>query len=77
MDLDLFKFYQGKHVLLTGCTGFVGKVLLEKVLRSLPETGKLYLMVREKKGMTKEQRFVKIFESYCFNRYKREFKSSA
>ena len=25
-----------KNILLTGCTGFVGKVMLEKVLRTFP-----------------------------------------
>ena len=28
------QFYQGKTVFITGATGFMGKVLLEKLLRS-------------------------------------------
>jgi fatty acyl-CoA reductase len=42
-------FYRGKNILITGATGFVGKVLLEKMLRSL-EINRIYLLVRTKKG---------------------------
>lgn len=34
--LKLKEFYKDKIILLTGCTGFLGKVLVEKILRSLP-----------------------------------------
>jgi thioester reductase-like protein len=43
--MDLKEYYRNKNVLLTGCTGFVGKVLLEKVLFSL-EPSKVRLLVR-------------------------------
>jgi fatty acyl-CoA reductase len=29
-------YYTGKSILLTGTTGFVGKVMLEKVIRTFP-----------------------------------------
>lgn len=35
MQMDLKHYYNGKQILLTGVTGFVGKVLLEKILWSL------------------------------------------
>eukprot|EP00931_Biecheleriopsis_adriatica_P069637 TRINITY_DN43467_c0_g1_i1.p1 TRINITY_DN43467_c0_g1~~TRINITY_DN43467_c0_g1_i1.p1 ORF type:complete len:593 (-),score=115.42 TRINITY_DN43467_c0_g1_i1:75-1826(-) len=34
-DHSIVDFYTGKNVLVTGCTGFVGKVLLEKLLWEL------------------------------------------
>ena len=37
--IEIKKFYAGKKVLLSGCTGFLGKVILEKLLRSCPEIG--------------------------------------
>lgn len=40
--------YTGKHVLLTGVTGFVGKVVLEKLVWEFPNIGKIYVMVRGK-----------------------------
>lgn len=50
-------YYRGKTLLVTGCTGFlgtlprssspVGKVVLEKILRSL-DVEKVYLLIRPK-----------------------------
>jgi FlaA1/EpsC-like NDP-sugar epimerase len=36
-SLKVVEFYKGKTVLLTGCTGFLGKIILEKFLRSCPD----------------------------------------
>ncbi|AHY47180.1 HAD-SF-IB-hyp1: HAD hydrolase, family IB [Rubrobacter radiotolerans] len=46
LDLSLKESYRGKGVLLTGGTGFLGTALVEKTLRSLPELGRLYLLIR-------------------------------
>lgn len=43
-------FYSGKNIFITGGTGFVGLCLIEKILRSIPDVGKLYLLMRPKKG---------------------------
>ena len=45
-------FYTGKNVMITGVTGFVGKVLLEKFLRSLPGIEQIYVLIRLKPGKT-------------------------
>ena len=47
--MDLKQFYKGKNLLLSGITGFVGKVVLEKILWSL-DVNKIYILVRQKKG---------------------------
>src|SRR5690554_1386095 len=36
----------GKHVLITKTTGFVGKVLLEKIMRDVPDIGGVHLLIR-------------------------------
>ena len=36
----------GKHVLITGATGFLGKVVLENLLRSVPDIAGIYLLLR-------------------------------
>jgi 1-acyl-sn-glycerol-3-phosphate acyltransferase len=62
-------FYDGKCVLITGCTGFVGKVILEKLLFALPQIQKIYTFIRTKKGSSVQERFQKeIIESPCFDR---------
>lgn len=42
-------FYENKSIMLTGATGFIGKVILEKILRTT-EPRVIYLLVRPKKG---------------------------
>lgn len=43
-------FFRGRHVLITGGTGFMGKVLVEKLLHSCPNIGLIYLLIRPKQG---------------------------
>ncbi|KAF7081929.1 hypothetical protein CFC21_085832 [Triticum aestivum] len=38
--------FRNKSILITGSTGFVGKMLVEKILRVQPDVKKLYLLVR-------------------------------
>lgn len=49
-------FFAGRHVLVTGATGFMGKVLVEKLLRCCPDVGRVYVVVRSKRGQTPSQR---------------------
>jgi nucleoside-diphosphate-sugar epimerase len=39
-------YLRGKTVLLTGGTGFLGKVIVERLLRCAPEIGRIYLLIR-------------------------------
>lgn len=50
------EYYAGKNVLITGATGFMGKVLVEKLLRSCPDVKALYILVRPKAGQSMKQR---------------------
>ncbi len=52
----------GKHVMLIGVTGFIGKVWLVKLLEDLPEIGKVYLLIRKQKSNPALRRFEKIVE---------------
>ena len=67
MGLGIKEFYEGKTIFLTGTTGFVGKVVLEKFIRSIGNFKKMFVMVRDKKNMTVQQRFEKeILKSEIF-----------
>ena len=57
------EFYAGKAILVTGATGFMGKVLVEKLLRTVPEIGNVYILVREKRGKTCRERLDNLLSS--------------
>ncbi|KAJ4443265.1 hypothetical protein ANN_04933 [Periplaneta americana] len=66
------EFYRGTNVFITGCTGFMGKVLVEKLLRSCPHIAKLFLMLRSKKGKDWQTRLDETFQDVIFDRLKKE-----
>ncbi|CAH1118467.1 unnamed protein product [Phaedon cochleariae] len=65
------EFYKGRNVFITGGTGFMGKTLIEKLLRST-EVNTLYLLIREKKGKNIHTRIDELFDDVVFDRLKRE-----
>lgn len=61
-------FYADQHLFVTGGTGFVGKVLIEKLLRSFPDLKTIFLLIRPKKGINPHDRLMdfgtdKIFDT--------------
>ncbi len=49
MNDRLRDFYNGQSVLLTGATGFLGKPVIEKLLRSCPDVGHIYVLIRPRR----------------------------
>lgn len=60
--LSVRKALAGKHILLIGATGFIGKVWLVHLLTDLPEIGKITLLIRRNRTTTAKRRFEKIVE---------------
>ncbi|KAK1399896.1 Fatty acyl-CoA reductase [Heracleum sosnowskyi] len=46
--IGVLEFLQGKNYFVTGATGFLAKVLIEKLLRTMPDVGKIYVLIRAK-----------------------------
>ncbi|KAL4711336.1 hypothetical protein ACJJTC_019177 [Scirpophaga incertulas] len=69
---EIQRFYYGKNVLITGATGFLGKILMEKLLRCCPGVENLYLLVRQKRGKDIYTRVDEIFDDPVFDRLKKE-----
>ncbi|KAK7794668.1 hypothetical protein R5R35_003786 [Gryllus longicercus] len=58
----------GRSVLVTGATGFLGQLLVEKLLRSCPEVATIYLLVRERRGEPPQKRIDRILDDQLFDR---------
>ncbi|KAL1502734.1 hypothetical protein ABEB36_007836 [Hypothenemus hampei] len=54
--IDIPSWYAGQKIFITGATGFMGKVLIEKLLRSCPDISTIYIIIRSKKGRNAYQR---------------------
>ncbi|KAL3725474.1 hypothetical protein ACJRO7_030493 [Eucalyptus globulus] len=46
MELDIVRFLENKTILVTGATGFLAKVFVEKILRIQPNVKKMFLLIR-------------------------------
>lgn len=60
---EIVKFYANRSVLITGCTGFLGQVLAEKLIRSLPSLKSVFLLIRPHKGVEPQDRLSKLLSS--------------
>jgi len=63
MASRLQHFYAGLVVFITGGTGFLGKLLLLKVLESCPDIGGIIMLLREKRGQSCRERLFNILSS--------------
>ncbi|CAK1546366.1 unnamed protein product [Leptosia nina] len=61
------EYYAEKNVLVSGGTGFVGKVLVQKLLQSCPEIGRVYLLMRPRRGIGAKCRLSRFISSKVFD----------
>lgn len=50
------QFYVGKTIFITGASGFMGKVLIEKLLYSCSDVKEIIILMRAKKGKSGQKR---------------------
>ena len=55
--LDITKTLAGKEVLVTGVTGFLGKVWLSELLYRTPQIGRVHLLIRPSSSLSALERF--------------------
>lgn len=55
-ESEIANFYKGQVIFITGATGFLGKVLIWKLLHSCPDVDSIYVLVRPKRGKSMDSR---------------------
>lgn len=65
---EIAAYYKNKGIFVTGATGFLGKVLLEKLLRSCNDLKVIYVLVRPKKGVHANERLNDLFNCKLFDK---------
>lgn len=64
----------GKQVFITGVTGFLGKAIVEKLLREVPEIGKIHILARGNQSQSAQQRcMADVFGSSLFDVLKQQY----
>lgn len=70
-DSDIKEFYRDSTIFITGATGFLGKLAMEKLLRTCSHLNKIFILMRPKKGKDVKSRFEEIFSEPTFDHLKR------
>ncbi|KAH8234315.1 hypothetical protein KR038_007255 [Drosophila bunnanda] len=70
--VPIAQFYAGRSVFITGGTGFMGKVLVEKLLRSCPDIRNIYLLIRPKRGQEVSARLTELLNAPLFESLRQE-----
>lgn len=60
-------FYKNQNILITGASGFLGKVLLWKILETCHDTGKIYVLLRAKNNVSAEKRLIQLLKGRPFS----------
>ncbi|XP_018563270.1 putative fatty acyl-CoA reductase CG5065 [Anoplophora glabripennis] len=68
VESPIAKWYDGRCVFITGASGFMGKVLVEKLLYSCTGIKTVYILLRNKRGKTPQQRLEIMWNLPCFSR---------
>uniref|UniRef100_A0A1B0ALP3 Fatty acyl-CoA reductase n=1 Tax=Glossina palpalis gambiensis TaxID=67801 RepID=A0A1B0ALP3_9MUSC len=70
--MSVTKFYVDQEIFITGGSGFIGKALIEKIMRSFPEFSKIYVLLRSKVNKSADERLQILLKDPVFERVRRE-----
>ncbi|XP_055704509.1 putative fatty acyl-CoA reductase CG5065 isoform X2 [Phlebotomus papatasi] len=69
---EISEFYKGQSIFITGGSGFMGKVLVEKLLYSCSDVKEIFILMRPKRGRVPESRLEDMFKLPMFQRIREE-----
>lgn len=61
-------FYNNRSILITGGSGFIGKVLIEKLLRSCPDIKRIFVLIRPKYNKEPQERLNELLKLPLFDK---------
>jgi len=64
----IVEFLSGKSIFITGASGFLGKILIEKLLRAAPDIENIFVLCRDKKGKDMLTRMDEILNDIIFSK---------
>uniref|UniRef100_A0A1A9VC23 Fatty acyl-CoA reductase n=1 Tax=Glossina austeni TaxID=7395 RepID=A0A1A9VC23_GLOAU len=70
--ISITDFYKDQEIFITGGSGFIGKALIEKLLRSFPSFKKMFILLRPKKDKTADERLQELLDNSIFQRARDE-----
>ncbi|XP_058118914.1 putative fatty acyl-CoA reductase CG5065 [Anopheles ziemanni] len=65
--------YAGRAIFITGATGFMGKIMVEKLLRDCGDIRCIYLLIRSKKGVDPAQRKDEYVKNLVFEQVREKY----
>ncbi|XP_026816393.1 putative fatty acyl-CoA reductase CG5065 [Rhopalosiphum maidis] len=71
--MSIKEFYTGCDIFITGGTGFMGKVLIEKLLRSCPGIRNIYVLIRHRKDKCITARIEDMLALPLFDKIRTEY----
>lgn len=69
---NLRDFYKDRSIFITGASGFMGKVLVEKLLWSCTQIRSIYILLRPKSGSDVRSRLEQLLSGKVFDRVKKD-----
>ncbi|XP_059620438.1 putative fatty acyl-CoA reductase CG5065 [Phlebotomus argentipes] len=69
---EMNEYYKGQSIFITGGSGFMGKVLVEKLLYSCSDIKEIFILMRPKRGRVPESRLEDMFKLPMFQRIREE-----
>ncbi|KAJ8687688.1 hypothetical protein QAD02_023482 [Eretmocerus hayati] len=67
------QWFREREVFVTGGTGFMGKVLVAKLLLSCPDIRAIHILIREKKGVTPKTRLTSLLQQAPFRQLREKY----
>lgn len=69
---NIKEYFERVNVFITGSTGFMGKVLIAKLLQSCQGIDKIYILLRSKRGLECKTRFQNFIGNKVFDKVRAE-----